>query len=54
MVLELVEFKRRLPIYAPCPKSVGREGGCQWQRAFRAKVGNDPPHKKSVKLLKYL
>jgi len=27
MVLELVEFKRHLPIYAPSPKSVGHEGG---------------------------
>jgi len=27
MVSELVDFKGHLPIHAPSPKSVGREGG---------------------------
>jgi len=36
MVSELVEFKGHLPIHAPSPKSVGREGGV---------LGNTPvPH----------
>jgi len=38
MVSELVKFKGHLPIYAPSPKSVGREGGVSGKTQVEERV----------------